>query len=173
MLSAKSNFKEASDNRKGCLSCLSFALAIFAPLIGLVVGWWFWDLKIGATIALSVFALFLILAAILAFSIQNPSWFAVSLPIAFGVLYAILPDFIPSLIDDATVTTLGTLLSFALAAKKAIPGWILLALFLSALYTFSIGRNLRGYFDDLVMLTAIMATCLLTPKVWLRQRPLK
>jgi hypothetical protein len=74
------------------------------------------------------------------------------LPTIAGLVYGILPDFIPLQFDAALVAAAGAIISFALAIKNYtdMPRWILAPLLGAALYTV-VGSLIPGPVDELIV----------------------
>jgi len=74
------------------------------------------------------------------------------LPTIVGLIYGILPNFIPLPFDDAIVAAAGAIISFALAIKNYtdMPKWILAPLLGAALYTV-VGSLIPGPVDELIV----------------------
>ena len=140
------------DQKKGRLSCVFFALSFIFPVISLIVGWVGWGWKAGVISGLVTFGLFFLLGSIFAMWIQTPSWFTIMLPAMAGLVYGILPDFIPLPFDDALVAAAGAITSFALAIRHYtdMPRWILAPLLGAALYTV-VGSVIPGPVDELIV----------------------
>ena len=134
------------------LSGVFFILSFIFPIISLIVGWLGGGWKVGVISGLITFGLFFLLGLIFSMWVQTPSWFTIMLPIIFGLIYGLLPNFIPLPFDDAIVAAAGAIITFALAIKKYtdIPKWILVPLFGAALYTI-VGPLIPGPVDDLIV----------------------
>jgi hypothetical protein len=141
-----------NDRTKTCLSILFFASMFILPLVGVGIGWIGWDLQTGAIIGLITFAALFLLAGILLTTVQELSWLTVSLPMAVGFIYSLLPDFFPGPIDDTVAFTAGALLTFALWLKKQpdAPKWVIFPLIISSLYTL-VGGFIPGPIDELLV----------------------
>lgn len=140
------------DKKMGRLSRMFFALSFFFPIISLIAGWVGWGWKVGVISGLVTFVLFFLLGSIFSTWIQTPSWLTIMLPVIFGLVYGILPDFIPLPFDDALVAAAGAIISFALALKNYTdtPKWILVPLLGAALYTV-VGSLIPGPVDELIV----------------------
>jgi len=138
------------DTTKKSLSCVFYLFASVMPIISFAIGWIGWDIRVGAIVALTTFAIFFILGGIFTSLIKDLSWLSVSLPFVLGILYTILPNLIPLPFDDAIVASAGAIMSFALALKKDdnVPKWIIFPLLLSGLYTL-VGEFIPGPVDEL------------------------
>ncbi len=141
-----------TDRNKGCLAGIFFTLSFVLPIVSLIVGWVGWGFKVGTVASLVTFAAFFILGAISTIWIQTPTWFTVMLPAIAGLVYGILPDFIPLPFDDALVAAAGGIISFALAVKHYtdMPKWIIAPLLGAALYTV-VGSVIPGPVDELIV----------------------
>lgn len=115
-----------SDGKKSCLGFAFLILALGLAALALVSGGvgeliqrlgggtaWV-DLKTGAFIAIGVFALFAILAAVMFLSVRDWAWF----PAIIGGVYTILPDLIIGPEDDALALVLGVVVSGLLAWRN-------------------------------------------------------
>lgn len=141
------------DGSKTCLS-IFFSVAMFViPLIALAIGWIGWNFKVGAIAGLASFAVFFLLSGGILATVKDLSWFMVGLPFVAGVVYTVLPDFIPLPFDDAIVLTAGSLMTFALWVRKQpeTPKWIVFPLLLSSLYTL-VGSFIPGPVDELIVI---------------------
>jgi len=74
------------------------------------------------------------------------------LPTIVGLMYGIVPNFIPLAFDDALVAAAGAITSFFLALKHYtdIPKWIIAPLLGAALYTV-VGSLIPGPVDELIV----------------------
>lgn len=126
-----------SDRLKVVLAVILFLAALILPLVGLLIGWWQWDVKTGILIMAGVFILLSIIGVLLLSRVKDLSWLGVYLPYIFGAAYGFLPDAIPLSIDDAITTSTGAILSVLLAIRKQpkTPKWILLPLLAGGIYT--------------------------------------
>ena len=140
------------DQKIGRLSGVFFLLSFIFPIISLIVGWVGWGWKTGVISGLITFGLFFLLGSIFAAWTQTPSWFTIMLPTIIGLIYGILPNFIPLPFDDALVAAAGAIISFALAIKNYtdMPKWILAPLLGAALYTV-VGSLIPGPVDELIV----------------------
>lgn len=140
------------DRKKGRFACVFYALSFILPIISLVVGWVGWDWKAGVIAGLVTFGLFFLLGSIFTVWIETPSWFTVMLPAIAGLVYGMLPDFIPLPFDDVLVASAGAITSFALAVRRYtdMPRWILAPLLGAALYTL-VGSVIPGPVDELLV----------------------
>ena len=138
------------DRKKSCLSIVFFVLSFILPGVSLIVSWIGWNWKVGVIAGLVTFAIFFVLGSIFAIWIKTPSWFTVLLPAIAGLLYVVLPDFIPLPFDDTLVAAAGAITSFALAVNRYtdMPRWILFPLLGSAVYTV-VGSVIPGPVDEL------------------------
>ena len=141
-----------SDRIKIVFALLLFIGALIIPLIGFGVGWANWDLETGIFIMVGAFFALFILGGIVLFRVRDLSWLTVSLPYLFGIGYTISPDLIPSGMDDAPVTAVGSVMAYLLALRKdpRTPKWIIIPLLLAAAYTL-IGGPIPGGFDELIV----------------------
>ncbi|MHB8088418.1 MAG: hypothetical protein ACYDH2_09260 [Anaerolineaceae bacterium] len=134
------------------LSGVFFILSFTFPIISLIVGWLGRGWKVGVISGLITFGLFFLLGLIFSIWVQTPTWFTIMLPTIVGLVYGILPNFIPLPFDDAIVAVAGAIISFALALKNYtdMPKWILAPLLGAALYTL-IGSLIPGPVDELIV----------------------
>ena len=141
-----------NDKSKTCLSFFSLAAMFFLPLIALAMGWIGWNFKVGAIAALATFAVFFLVSGGVLTTVTNLSWIAVSLPFIAGVIYSVLPEFIPLPIDDTIVLASGSLMTFTLWLRKQpdTPKWIIFPLLLSSVYTL-VGQFIPGPVDELIV----------------------
>jgi hypothetical protein len=140
------------EQKKGRLSCVFFVLSFIFPVISLIIGWVGSGWKAGVISGLVTFGLFFLLGSIFAMWVQTPSWFTIMSPTIAGLVYGILPDFIPLQLDAALVAAAGAIISFALAIKHYtdMPRWILAPLLGAALYTV-VGSLIPGPVDELIV----------------------
>jgi len=141
-----------TDGTKTRLSVLLYASMFVLPVVSLAIGWIVWDLRVGAVAALVTFTTCFLLAGVLLATVEDISWFAVSLPFALGVIYAVSPDFILGSFDDAAVISAGALMTFALWVRKQpdTPKWVVFPLLVSGLYTL-VGDAIPGRVDELLV----------------------
>jgi hypothetical protein len=141
-----------SDRIKIILAVLFLIAALTLPLVGFAVGWNKWDIQGGLVVMLVTFVLLFLAGGFILFSVKDLTWLTIFLPFLSGSIYSFIPDFIPFSVDDATVTTLGGLLSFALAIRKDrnTPKWILLPLLGAGIYTF-FGGTIPGGLDEIII----------------------
>lgn len=149
----KGEFYVTNQNQKiRRLSGVFFILSFIFPIISLIIGWIGGGWKVGVISGLITFSLFFLLGLIFSIWGQTPSWFTILLPTIVGLIYGILPNFIPLPFDDAIVAAAGAIISFALAIKKYtdLPKWILAPLLGAALYTV-VGSLIPGPVDELIV----------------------
>ena len=151
-----------SDRIKFYFAVFFFLVALILPGVGLVV--YFggsvlgqFDFSVGNLVWISVgmaviFVVFAAIAGFILLNIEDHSWFTVSMPYLTGVLYTILPDFIPLSIDDGAATTAGAIFTFVLALQKNpnTPKWVFLPLVGAAIYAF-FGGAFPGPIDELIV----------------------
>lgn len=139
------------DSTKTSLSCLSAISMVLLPIIGLGIGWIGWNIRAGLIAALVTFVVFFLLSGIFISTIREPSLLTSYLPLIFGSVYALLPDFIPGPIDDTAAFAGGALLSFSLWVKRNpdTPRWILFPLTAASIYTL-VGGLIPGPVDELL-----------------------
>ena len=144
-----------NDNNKTCLATVFFISMFVFAFIGLVIGWVGWDVKTGVIVAGVLFAIFFLMGGITLAIVKDLSWFAVSLPMLAGLLYTIMPDFIPGPIDDAAAMASGAIFTFTLWLRKQpeTPKWIVFPLLAAGVYTL-VGALIPGPVDELLV-TAI------------------
>ena len=140
------------DRRKTCLAGVFFISTFVMPLIALAAGWIGWDFKTGVIAALIAFGVFFVLTGVMLVLVRVPSWFTVSLPFTFGMLYSVLPDFIPGPFDDAAAVSAGALFSYVVWLRKQadVPRWTILVLLSAGLYTL-VGGLIPGPIDELIV----------------------
>lgn len=143
------------DQTKTCLSVFAFISMFVLPVVGFLIGWIGWDIRTGIVIASILFAVFFLLGGILLAIVGNLSWISVSLPLIGATIYSILPNFLPSQIDDTVVMAAGAMLTFVLWLRKQpeTPKWIIFPLLMASLYTL-VGGIIPGPVDELIV-TAI------------------
>jgi hypothetical protein len=125
------------------------------PVVGFLIGWTGWDIRTGIIIASALFAVFFLLGGFFLAIVGDLSWFSVSLPLIGAIIYSILPNFLPSPIDDAVVMAAGAMLTFVLWLRKQpeTPKWVIFPLLMASLYTL-VGGLIPGPVDELFV-TAI------------------
>lgn len=145
-----------SDRTKTCLSVFAFISMFVLPVVGFVIGWIGWGIRTGILTASALFAVFFLLGGIFLAIVGDLSWVSVSLPLVGATIYSILPNFLPSQIDDAVVMTAGAMLTFVLWLRKQpeTPKWIVFPLLMASLYTL-VGGLIPGPVDELIV-TAIL-----------------
>jgi hypothetical protein len=141
-----------SDKLKLTLAGLMLIGSLVLPLVGLVYGWWNWDLITGIVIMTLVFIFMLVGSGLLLLRISELSWFSVYLPYLFGAVYSFLPDSIVYSIDDAAATSVGAVLSYALTLRKQpnTPRWVILPLIAAGIYAL-FGGAIPGTGDELLI----------------------
>lgn len=143
------------DQTKTCFSVLAFISMFVLPVVGFLIGWIGWDIRTGILTASILFAVFFLLGGIFLAIVGNLSWVSVSLPLIGATIYSILPNLLPSQIDDTVVMAAGAMLTFVLWLRKQpeTPKWIIFPLLMSSLYTL-VGGLIPGPVDELFV-TAI------------------
>ena len=141
-----------SDRLKIFFALLLLIVALVLPLVGLGIGWYNWDVKVGLYIMAGTFLALFIMAGLILFRVKDLNWLGVSLPYLFGMGYVLSPDLIPLGGDDAVVTAAGSLMAYLLAIRKdsRTPKWIIIPLLLAAGYTL-IGGPIPGGLDELIV----------------------
>jgi len=141
-----------SDRARAWMSLVFLVLALLLPLLGLVLGWWRADLKTGSLLALTIFAVNFLVSALMLVSIQHPQRWMVVLPFLLGVLYNVLPDFLPGGLDDAAVMLLCAFLTYVLALRRQpnMPRTPLIPLVIAGLYPL-VGGFIPLPFDELLV----------------------
>ena len=84
---------------KTLIAILCFLSALILPLVGLLVGWWKWDVTTGIWMMGGIFLVLCILGSLALLRIKDLSWIGVYLPYIFGAAYGFLPDAIPLSVD--------------------------------------------------------------------------
>lgn len=139
-----------SDRSRTCLSAFFAGATLILPLVALAIGWLGWDFRTGAIAGLITFVVLFLVSGVLLATVRVPSWWTVFAPAVLGLLYTMLPDFIPSALDDAAVFTAGVLLSFTLWMRKQpeTPRWVIIPMLAASLYAL-IGGFLPGPLDEM------------------------
>jgi hypothetical protein len=143
------------DQTKTCFSVLAYISMFVLPGVGLLIGWIGWDIRTGIVTASILFAIFFLLGGVFLAIVGNLSWISVSLPLIGATIYSILPDFLPSPIDDTVAMAAGAMFTFVLWLRKQpeTPKWIIFPLLMASLYTL-VGGLIPGPVDELIV-TAI------------------
>ncbi|MFZ6027994.1 MAG: hypothetical protein ACOYYS_09780 [Chloroflexota bacterium] len=141
-----------TDRVKIVFAVFVFLLALLLPWVGLGVGWYNWDFQTGIVLMLATFIALLILGGLALWRVKDLNWLAVSLPYLLSVGYTVGPDPILLGADDAAVTVLGSLMTYALALRRDpnTPRWILIPLLAAAVYVF-FGGVIPGGLDELLV----------------------
>ena len=144
-----------TDQTKTCLSVLAYFSMIILPAVGFLIGWIGWDIRTGIVTASIIFVVFFFIGGGFLAFVKNLSWFTVSLPLIMATIYTILPNFLPSQIDDTIVMTAGAMLTFTLWLRKQpeTPKWIIFPLLMASMYTL-VGGFIPSPVDELFV-TAI------------------
>lgn len=143
------------DQNKTCFSVLAYISMFVLPGVGFLIGWVGWNIRTGILIASILFAVFFLLGGIFLAIVGDLSWVSVSLPLVGATIYSMLPNFLPSQIDDTVAMAAGAILTFALWLRKQpeSPKWIIFPLLMASLYTL-VGGVIPGPVDELIV-TAI------------------
>ena len=143
------------DRTKTCLSVFAFISMFVLPVVGFLIGWIGWNIRTGILTASILFVVFFLLGGILLAIVGDLSWVSVSLPLVGATIYSILPNLLPSQIDDTVVMAAGAMLTFVLWLRKQpeTPKWIIFPLLVASLYTL-VGGFIPGPVDELIV-TAI------------------
>ncbi len=147
------------DQSKSCFSVLSYISMFVLPIVGFLVGWIGWNIRIGLLTASILFAVFFLLGGFFLGIVGNLSWVSVSLPLVGAIIYSILPNFLPSQIDDSVVMAAGAILTFTLWLRKQpeTPKWIIFPLLMASLYTL-VGSFIPGPVDELIVTVILGGT---------------
>lgn len=151
-----------SDSSKACLSLFYFICAVILPVIGFLIGWQGWNLKIGGYVALATFGIFIFFSGIFISIVQSPSWIMVAGPLIIGILYAAFPDPILGPFDDVAVNLGGALVTFMLWIKKqpSLPRWVIIPLLATGVYA-AVGYFIPGPIDEIIVaLIAILVAAI-------------
>lgn len=140
------------DQTKTNFSVLAYISMFVLPVVGLLIGWIGWDIRTGIITALILFAVFFLLGSFFLAYVGNLSRISVSLPFIGATIYSILPNFVPSPIDDTAVMAAGAILTFVLWLRKQpeTPKWIIFPLLMASLYTLVAGL-IPGPVDELIV----------------------
>lgn len=140
------------DQSKTCLSLFFNAAMFILPGVALAIGWIGWDFKIGLISSFVTFSVFFLSSGLVLTTVKDLSWILVGMPFGFGVIYTLLPDFIPLPFDNALVLSAGSLMTFTLWLKKQpeTPKWIIFPLLLASVYTL-VGPFIPGPVDELIV----------------------
>jgi MFS family permease len=141
-----------SDRFKVGLSLFFFVGMLAFPLAALVIGWIQDGIKTGLIAGLVTFAILFVLGCLVLLTVRAPSGLVASLPVIIGMLYTLLPDFLPGPFDDTIIFTGGSLLSFMLWLRRwpGMPKWIIIPLLLASFYTL-VGGFIPGPFDEILV----------------------
>ena len=141
-----------TDKNKTCLSVFLFFSSFILSGTGLAIGWIGWDLRTGVVIGIVSFVVLVLVSGGLLATIEDQTWFTVSLPLLVAMLYSIIPDFIFGPFDDAAVVASGAIFTFALAVRKMpeVPKWIIFPLLASGLYAL-VGGFIPTPIDELLV----------------------
>ena len=86
-------------------ACLHFNVCFTCSWF--LIGWVGRYIRIGLLTASILFAVFFLLGGIFLAIVGDLSWVSVSLPLVGATIYSILPNFLPSQIDDTVVMAAG------------------------------------------------------------------
>lgn len=162
---------EISDQRKGYISCSFMILAFVLPVLGFFLGWGKWDVETGATIGVTIFAVLMLLAVLVAFTIKHISWLFTFLPTLSGLLYSIAPDFIPGPFEDVMVLGVGLFFTATLIAKKVAPPYLLVAMVGTGIYAWFGQELVPGLADELILFLILLASGFAIYQYYTSQRP--
>ncbi len=143
------------DRTKTCFSVLAYISMFVLPGVGFLIGWIGRDIRTGIITASILFAVFFLLGGIFLAIVGNLSWISVSIPLIGATIYSIVPNLLPSQIDDTVVMAAGAMFTFTLWLRKQpeTPKWIIFPLLVASLYTL-VGGIIPGPVDELIV-TAI------------------
>lgn len=141
-----------SDRAKTFTAVLCFLAALILPLVGLLVGWWQWDITTGIWMMGGTFLVLAALGGLILLQVKDLSWLGVYLPYIFGAAYGFLPDAVPLSLDDAAATTAGAIFSALLAVRKqpGTPKWIWIPLMVGGIYALA-GGFIPGPIDEFIV----------------------
>ena len=141
-----------SDKLKTFLAALFFLASLVLPLVGLLVGWWKWDVTIGIITMVGTFLGLIGIGSVILMRVKDLSWSGVFLPYIFGATYGFLPDAVFLSLDDAAATTAGALFSLILAIRKqpGTPKWIFIPLLAAGIYAL-VGGSVPGPIDEFLV----------------------
>jgi hypothetical protein len=141
-----------NNRQKNYLWLFAYAAMLFIPVIAFLIGWIGWDEKKGMIAALVTFTLFFILGGVFLILMKDISPVAASIPFFFGLVYTLLPNFLPGPFDNTAVAVAGALLSLVLWLRRQpdLPRWIIVPVLLSSLYVL-VGGLITGVVDELIV----------------------
>ena len=141
-----------NDKAKIYLAILAFITALIFPLVGLLVGWWKWDVTTGILLMAGIFVAFSLIGSVILLRVRDLNWSGVFLPYIFGAIYSIFPDAVFLSLDDAAATSVGALFSFVLAIRKypGIPKWMFIPLIAAGIYAV-FGGAIPGPLDEFLI----------------------
>jgi hypothetical protein len=141
-----------SDRVKTFTALLCFLAALILPLVGLLVGWWKWNVTTGIWMMVGIFLVLTVLGGLILLRVKDLSWLGVYLPYIFGAAYGFLPDLSPIALDDAAATTAGAIFSalLALHKKPGTPKWIWIPLLAAGIYAL-VGGFIPGPVDEFIV----------------------
>lgn len=146
-----------SDRAKTFTAIFCFLAALILPLVGLLVGWWKWNVTTGIWMMGGIFLVLTAVGGLILLQVRDLSWVGVYLPYIFGAAYGFLPDAVPLALDDAAATTAGALFSVLLAFRKqpGTPKWIWIPLLIAGVYALA-GGFIPGPVDEFIVDTAAL-----------------
>lgn len=141
-----------SDRVKTFTAILCFIAALILPLIGLLFGWWKWNVTTGIWMMGGIFVALTALGGLILLQVKNLSWLGVYMPYIFGAAYGFLPDAVPLALDDAAATTAGAIFSALLTLRKqpGTPKWIWIPLLAGGIYALA-GGFIPGPVDEFIV----------------------
>ncbi len=125
-------------NRKTLTILAVYLSMMVLPVAAFLVGWIGWDVRIGAAAGLVAFVVCFAVGLAYAFFSRDVSPWLASIPYFFGLMYTLLPDFLPGPLDDLAVALAGSVFTFFIWLRRIpdTPRWIIFPLLLASLYTF-------------------------------------
>lgn len=147
------------------IPALIYAVLFVLPVLVFIGGWVGWDTRIGMIYALYTFGVLFVAGGALLWLIEDLHIVFHCLPLAFGLVGALLPDFYPGPLDNAAVMLACGLLTLAfwLRRKPDLPRWVAVGLVGPALYALP-GRIIPTRIDEVFIF--LLGTALAAYGIW-------